>query len=65
MIRVTFQNKKETYIFFKSTLPPQLLDLENLEFPKSSFTSEKLEQTDPLFQILPKSKNKTNVYFTF
>ncbi|WP_232420889.1 Rpn family recombination-promoting nuclease/putative transposase [Leptospira interrogans serovar Szwajizak] len=52
-------------MFFKSTLPPQSLDLENLKFSKSSFTSEKLKQTNLLFQILLKSKNKTNVYFNF
>lgn len=53
MIRETFQDKKEAAIFFKNTLPPEvvkLLDLENLE---SSFISEKLkqEQTDLLFQV--------------
>ncbi|EKR56154.1 Rpn family recombination-promoting nuclease/putative transposase [Leptospira interrogans] len=64
MIRATFQNKKEADIFFKSTLPHQLL-FRKFRTSKSSFTSEKLKQTDLLFQILLKSKNKTNVYLLF
>lgn len=53
LIRETFQYKKEAAIFFKNTLPPEvvkLLDLENLE---SSFISEELKQkqTDLLFQV--------------
>lgn len=70
LIRETFQDKKEVITFFKSTLPPevvQLLDLENLELSESSFISEELkqEQTDLLFQIPLKSENKANVYLLF
>ncbi|MCL8266977.1 Rpn family recombination-promoting nuclease/putative transposase [Leptospira weilii] len=57
-------------MFFKNTLPPEvvkLLDLENLELSESSFISEELkqEQTDLLFQIPLKSGNKLNVYLLF
>ncbi|EKR63535.1 hypothetical protein LEP1GSC036_4272 [Leptospira weilii str. 2006001853] len=70
LIRETFQDKKEAAIFFKNTLPPEvvkLLDLENLELSESSFISEELkqEQTDLLFQIPLKSGNKLNVYLLF
>ncbi|WP_078128282.1 Rpn family recombination-promoting nuclease/putative transposase [Leptospira alexanderi] len=70
LIRETFQDKKEAAIFFKNTLPPEvvkLLDLENLELSESSFISEELkqEQTDLLFQIPLKSGNRTNVYLLF
>ncbi|WP_016761252.1 Rpn family recombination-promoting nuclease/putative transposase, partial [Leptospira weilii] len=70
LIRETFQDKKEAAIFFKNTLPPEvvkLLDLENLELSESSFISEELkqEQTDLLFQIPLKSGNKSNVYLLF
>ncbi|ULH29306.1 Rpn family recombination-promoting nuclease/putative transposase [Leptospira weilii] len=70
LIRETFQDKKEAVIFFKNTLPPEvvkLLDLENLELSESSFISEELkqEQTDLLFQIPLKSGNKLNVYLLF
>ncbi|EMN90201.1 Rpn family recombination-promoting nuclease/putative transposase [Leptospira weilii] len=70
LIRETFQDKKEAAIFFKNTLPSEvvkLLDLENLELSESSFISEELkqEQTDLLFQIPLKSGNKLNVYLLF
>ncbi|EMN57108.1 Rpn family recombination-promoting nuclease/putative transposase [Leptospira borgpetersenii] len=70
LIRETFQDKKEAATFFKNTLPPevvQLLDLENLELTESSFVSEELkqEQTDLLFQIPLQSGNKSNVYLLF
>ncbi|AMX59050.1 transposase [Leptospira borgpetersenii serovar Hardjo] len=70
LIRETFQDKKEAATFFKNTLPPEvveLLDLENLELTESSFVSEELkqEQTDLLFQIPLKSGNKSNVYLLF
>ncbi|QDK24184.1 Rpn family recombination-promoting nuclease/putative transposase [Leptospira weilii] len=70
IVRETFQDKKEAAIFFKNTLPPEvvkLLDLENLELSESSFISEELkqEQTDLLFQIPLKSGNKLNVYLLF
>ncbi|WP_155716869.1 Rpn family recombination-promoting nuclease/putative transposase, partial [Leptospira borgpetersenii] len=70
LIRETFQDKKEAATFFKNTLPPEvveLLDLENLELTESSFVSEELkqEQTDLLFQIPLQSGNKSNVYLLF
>ncbi|EMF80935.1 hypothetical protein LEP1GSC188_3105 [Leptospira weilii serovar Topaz str. LT2116] len=70
LIRETFQDKKEAATFFKNTLPPEvveLLDLENLELSESSFVNEELkqEQTDLLFQIPLKSGNQTNVYLLF
>uniref|UniRef100_UPI000774D7F1 Rpn family recombination-promoting nuclease/putative transposase n=1 Tax=Leptospira weilii TaxID=28184 RepID=UPI000774D7F1 len=70
LIRETFQDKKEAATFFKNTLPPEvveLLDLENLELSESSFVSEELkqEQTDLLFQIPLRSGNRTNVYLLF
>lgn len=67
MIRETFQDKKEVAIFFKNTLPPEVVKLLNLENLESSFISEELkqEQTDLLFQIPLKSGNKTNVYLLF
>ncbi|EMJ53944.1 transposase, YhgA-like domain protein [Leptospira interrogans serovar Valbuzzi str. Duyster] len=53
MIRETFQDKKEAAIFFKNTLPPEVVKLLNLENLESSFISEELkqEQTDLLFQV--------------
>ncbi|EMO63746.1 transposase, YhgA-like family [Leptospira borgpetersenii serovar Pomona str. 200901868] len=70
LIRETFQDKKEVATFFKNTLPPEvveLLDLENLELTESSFVSEELkqEQTDLLFQIPLQSGNKSNIYLLF
>ncbi|MBE8400240.1 Rpn family recombination-promoting nuclease/putative transposase [Leptospira borgpetersenii] len=68
LIRETFQDKKEAATFFKNTLPPEvveLLDLENLELTESSFVSEEQEQTDLLFQIPLKSGSKSNIYLLF
>ncbi|EKR98194.1 hypothetical protein LEP1GSC125_1045 [Leptospira mayottensis 200901122] len=64
------QDKEDAILFFKNSLPEnviELLDLNELELTQSSFISESLkeEQTDLLFQIPLKSGKKTNVYLLF
>ncbi|AXR59520.1 Rpn family recombination-promoting nuclease/putative transposase [Leptospira mayottensis] len=70
LIRETLQDKEDAILFFKNSLPEnviELLDLNELELTQSSFISESLkeEQTDLLFQIPLKSGKKTNVYLLF
>ncbi|EMK25335.1 Rpn family recombination-promoting nuclease/putative transposase [Leptospira kirschneri] len=70
LIRETLQDKIEAISFFRKTLPPEvveLLDLEKLELSESSFVSEELksEQTDLLFRIPLRSGNQASVYILF
>lgn len=70
LIRETLQDKIEAISFFRRTLPPEvveLLDLEKLELSESSFVSEELkaEQTDLLFRIPLRSGNQASIYILF